>query len=168
MNDQQRSRMAAAMDLLVANAGRVHYPRGDRRVESVHHVCTLSHLRQLVQRPGGLTIDCSQSCELLLNIGLGRKWHPEPYDADTGLFYDRLPHHYRDPAAAFIGAPVVWGHGSRSFPRGHHMGAVRFRGADPWIFSQGKESPDPHYVRLSVESRYQPQPVDFCSIARLG
>lgn len=160
---KQRRELATAMDFLVAHEPHVHYPPGDRRTGSVYAIKTLQTLERRVLAPQGLTLDCSQSVELLCHVaglqdpnGLGYR-----SDGYTGTLLDHLPH-YRGPKGASVGALVVFGPGT-----GEHVCMVRHPGEDPILFSHGQER-GPVYIRLSVERRYHRAPVTFLSIAGLG
>src|SRR5215472_9816564 len=118
---------------LVSRAAAVHYPPDDVRTESVHDIATLAELHSLLNRPAGLTMDCSQAVTLLCHLagladpnGLGYK-----RDGYTGTLLAHLPHYYAARNAG-VGALVVYGPGT-----GHHVSMVHEPGSDPWLFSHG-------------------------------
>jgi hypothetical protein len=156
----QRSELAALMDWLHEERARIHYPRDDIRVETVHQIRSVADVKARVLRRHGWTVDCSQMDEALLRaVGL----HLPFTDGATGSFLDNLPH-YHDAREAYIGALAVFGPGS-----GHHMGMVRHRDVihgNPVLFSHGQES-DPRYISLLSEAAFQPAPWTMLSIAHL-
>lgn len=159
----QRHLLAAAMDLLVAQAGKVHYPEHDVRSEQVHAIGTLDQLHAALRSPQGVTMDCSQSVELLCHVADLRD--PDGYDYKrdgfTGTLLATLPHYFT-PGGAATGAVVVFGPGT-----GEHACMVRHPGHDPILFSHGQEA-GPFYLPLSQERRFHDPPVTFLSIAHLG
>jgi hypothetical protein len=162
MNTSQRKSALAVMDYLVVNRGAVHYPINDIRVIEIHTITTLTELHALVQRKGGLPIDCSQTSQVVLQIALGRRI--ADYDVTTEWFLDNLPR-YHDPSAAYVGAACVWG----NLP-GHHMALVYRRGKTAQtltMFSNGQES-DPRLITLAQETVSQSgRPWTLCSVAKL-
>lgn len=159
----QRERLAQAMDYLYAHAGKVHYPSHDVRTEQIHGIASMAELRDAVQGPHGLTMDCSQSVELLCHVaGIS---DPDGYDyrkdGYTGTLLATLPH-YHTPGGANVGAIVIFGPGT-----GEHAAMVRHPGHDPILFSHGQEA-GPFYLPLSQERVFHSPPVTFLSIADLG
>lgn len=159
----QRGNLAHAMDYLHQHAGEVHYPWHDERTQQVHSIRTFAELRHAVESQHGLTLDCSQSVELLCHVaGIP---DPDGYDYKrdgfTGTLLNTLPH-YRDPGGANVGAIVIFG----PYP-GEHAAMVRHPGHDPILFSHGQEA-GPFYLPLSVERTFHSPPVTFLSLADLG
>ena len=169
----ERLRLAQFMDILVQRNARVHYrqarPMVTRRIATGHE------LARAIASPHGLTMDCSESVTLLCRLaGMrdpssptgkahvfgGHNWHDFDGAGFTGTLLASLPH-YMNPAAANVGALVVFGGGY-----GEHVCMVRHPGRDPILFSHGSEA-GPFYIRLSVERRYHDPPVRFLAISRL-
>jgi hypothetical protein len=148
------------MDYAVTHRGQIHYPPGDRRIETVHTIRSVADIHARVMRPHGWTVDCSQfAIALLLAVGLHV---PEP-DGYTGTLLDHLPR-YTDPRKAMTGALAVFGPGT-----GHHVAMVHTpdpHGGNPLLCSQGQEA-DPRLIHLSLEAAWQPHPVTMLSIAHL-
>lgn len=150
------------MDLLVQHRANVHYPFHDHRTEQIHSIRTGEQLRAALNTPAGITIDCSQSVELLCHVaGLtdpdGLNYQQDGF---TGTLLKTLPH-YHDPGGANIGALVVLGPGT-----GEHVAMVRHPGHDPILFSHGQEA-GPFFLPLSQERRFHHPPVTFLNIAKL-
>lgn len=166
--DRQRNEMALLMDWLHNRRADVHYPPivGGvilRKVKvselGIHGV---ADVMRLVDRPGGLTVDCSQMGIVLLTA-VGLKVAVIDGATSTLLADPNMPH-YTDPRAAYIGAMAVYGPGG-----GHHLTATRHRDVihgDPVQFSQGQET-DPRYIGLLAEAAHQPAPFTMLSIAHL-
>lgn len=117
---------------------------------------------ELVTTGRGVTMDCSEAVTCLCKwAGLhdpnGNGYNGQGY---TGTLLAHLPH-YSDPAAAMVGALVVFGPGT-----GEHVVMVMEPGADPLLFSHGSEA-GPVPIRLSAERRGHHPPVTFLSIAHL-
>lgn len=160
----QRQHAGQIMDLLVAHEPLIHYPPHDVRGQL--DALTFGLLEQeIVDRFGkhqGIQCDCSQSVQHICRMaGLA-----DPCGLDyaragfTGNMLDHLKH-YTDPAAADVGALVVFGPGT-----GEHVCMVRKRGHDPLLFSHGQEA-GPQFLHLSVEKKAHRAPTTFLSIARL-
>lgn len=159
----QRQRLAEAMDYLHQHAAKVHYPPHDIRTAQIHSISSMGELRNAVEGPHGVTMDCSQSVELLCHVaGIA---DPDGYDyrrdGYTGTLLATLPH-YHTPGGANIGAVVIFGPGT-----GEHACMVRHPGHDPILFSHGFEG-GPIYTPLSVERRFHDAPVTFLNISDLG
>lgn len=161
MNTQERKSALAAMNYLLQEHGRVHYPpivNGQIiRQQQLNHIVSLPQLHEHVMNEG-LIADCSQTSQVIIQVGLGRRI--ATYDVTTLWFLQNLPH-YHDPSAAYISAPVVYGN-----EPGHHMSLVHSRGRNPILLSHGS---DPiKLVPLSTEIVWQEnRPWTFCSIAKL-
>ena len=158
----QRLHLAALMDYLVAHRDKIHYPFHDQRTEQIHSISNEHQLRAAVAEPDGITMDCSQSVELLCHVaGLkdpnGNECRQDGY---TGTLLSHLPH-YHDPGGANIGALVVFGPGT-----GEHVAMVRHPGHDPILFSHGQDA-GPFFLPLSSERRFHHPPVTFLNIAKL-
>lgn len=158
MNSQQRKTALAAMNYLLQEHSRVHYPPDDVRQQELSYITSMPQLHDAVMSKHGFIGDCSQTSQVIIQVGLGRRI--ASYDITTKWFLDNLPH-YHDPSAAYICAPVVYG----SEP-GHHMSVVHSRGRNPILCSHGS---DPiKLVPLSTEIVWQSnRPWTFCSIAKL-
>lgn len=156
--DAQRRHLAQLMDALVFYRSRVHYAQvRPMRSTSIHH------LRAALLRPGGLTMDCSESVTLLCRLAGLRDPNGLHYNGRgyTGTLLTYLAN-YTDPAVARIGALCVFGDAP-----GDHVAAVRRPGADPLLFSHGSEA-DPRYFTLSQMRPAFSGAVTFLSIANLG
>lgn len=158
MNQSQRNSALAAMSFLLKNHDRVHYPPDDVRQESYHYITSMPQLYDAVFSKNGFIADCSQTSQVILQVGLGKKI--ASWDITTEWFLENLPQ-YHTPSAAYPGAAVVYG----SLP-GHHMSLVHTRGNNPILCSHGS---DPiRLVPLSVEIVWQNnRPWTFCSVAHL-
>lgn len=152
--------MAAIMDYLHVHRDKIHYrqvrPMATRRIDN------LAELHVEVEKPRGITMDCSEAVTLICKLAGLEDPNGLGYNGDgyTGTLLNHLPHYY-DPASAYVGALVVFGGGT-----GHHVAMVRERGNDPLLWSHGQES-DPRTIRLSLERQHQPSPVTLLSIAAL-
>lgn len=153
----QRATLGQMMDALVFYRRRVHYAQ----VRPMR-TAGIRHLRLALFRPGGITMDCSESVTLLCRLaglhdpnGLG--YNGAGY---TGTLLEHLPHYFT-PSAALTGALVVFGD-----PPGEHVCMVRWPGTDPVLFSHGSER-DPSYHRLSYMRPGFAGAVTFLSIAAL-
>jgi len=156
--------MFALMKLLRSYAPQVHYPPHDVRTAFDARTFNLSEqqLEHLLRGGGGVQMDCSEAVTEVCRWaglrdpnGLGYR-----YAGYTGTLLKHLPH-YSDPAAAFVGALVVFG----PYP-GEHVSMVYERGTDPVLWSHGREQ-GPDLYRLSVERGWHSPPVTFLSIAHL-
>jgi hypothetical protein len=159
----QRRELAALMDYMIAHRGKVHYPPGDRRTETIHGIHTLGVLHARIERTQGLTIDCSQAVTLLCLVAGLDNPNGGNTDGYTGTLLAHLPH-YRDARHANVGALVVFGPGT-----GHHVAMVRRpdpKHGNPLLFSHGQEA-DPRLIPLGLSAAYQPAPVTLLSIAGL-
>ena len=150
------------MNYLLQNKSRVHYPPIENgeiiRQQTLHNITSMPELHNQVMSKAGFIADCSQTSQVILQVGLGKRI--ADYDITTKWFLDNLPH-YHDPSAAFICGPVVYG----SEP-GHHMSLVHARGNNPILCSHGG---DPiTLVPFSVEVVWQQnRPWTFTSILDL-
>lgn len=165
---QQRNELSLLMDWLHGRRAQVHYPpilHGviERTVRvSELGVHSIADVMRLVERPGGLTVDCSQMLIVLLEaVGL----HVSDIDGATStLLTDPRLRHFGDARLSLPGGIMVYGAGG-----GHHATMTRFRDhvqGNPVQFSQGQES-DPRYINLLTEAANQPAPVTCLSIAAL-
>lgn len=138
---------------LFNHAGALHYPVDDKRVMQIHTVSTMLELELLISRPGGLSIDCSQTVEVVAHVAgaqcpdgdYAAHWAADGY---TGTLIDGT-----DEISVLKAKPLdlrIYGGGT-----GHHVGIVVEPGPDPLIFGNGMES-GPTIVRDSLERRYQP------------
>lgn len=162
MTSRERNTMLAVMNYLYLERDRVHYPpiiSGNiERQQTIHNITTLPQLHTIINTTGGLVVDCSQTSQLVIQIGIGRRI--ADYDVTTKWFLDNLPH-YHTPNSALIGGPCVWG----SEP-GHHMALVHTRGRNPVMFSHGHDPLE--LIPFSAETIAQGnRPWTFTSIAAL-
>jgi hypothetical protein len=142
-----RASAISLMNLLMHYATRVHYPPGDVRRQSIHSFTTRAQIAAAINSKSGLIIDCSQYSALIARVCGGKvSWSYDPY---TGTFLEQWRRITKTQARP--GDVRVYGPGT-----GHHMAVVFEPGSDPLMSSQGKESPDPHLIRDSIEQRYQP------------
>jgi len=162
MNTQQRKSAKAAMDYLLQNRNKVHYPPIENgqiiRQQSLYAITSMPALHAQVTSRNGFIGDCSQTSQVIIQVGLGKRI--ASYDVTTEWFLDNL-HHYHDPSAAYICGPCVWGN-----EPGHHMALVYSRGRNPIMISHGH---DPiGLVSFANETVYQQnRPWTFTSIATL-
>ncbi len=155
----QRQHMAALMDWLVAHERLMHYVQ--KRPMSTANILE-QQLSDKFANGGTISTDCSETVTLICRLAGLSDPNGQAYNGYgfTGTMLSTLKH-YIDPAAADVGALVVFGPGD-----GHHVAMVRKKGHDPLLFSHGKES-DPQFVRLSEEKKAQKLPTTFLSIAQL-
>src|SRR5215471_10642716 len=157
----QRDKAGRIMDTLVRYRARVHYAqRRPMRTMSIKP----GHLTLALLKPGGITMDCSESVTLICHLAGLRDPNGLHYNGQgfTGTLLDHLEH-YANPHRARTGALVVFG----AAP-GEHVAMVRHAGSDPECFSHGTEA-DPRYFKLSELSHAFPgQPHTFLSIGKLG
>lgn len=156
--DRQREHLAQLMDALVFYRRRVHYAQV-RPMRSMH----VRRLRPALLRPGGLTMDCSETVTFLCRLAGLRDPNGLNYNGAgyTGTLLSFLEH-YTDPSIAKVGALCVFGDAP-----GEHVCMVRKPGADPLLFSHGTET-EPQYHPLSYMRPGFTGAVTFLSIARLG
>lgn len=147
------------MDLLVLDAHECRYPSRDVRTHHATEIRTEAALRHALN-VGAFEYDCSQTAEIVC-VCAGLEWPGAMVNGYTGTMLDHLPH-YANPAAANVGALVVFGPG-----HGDHVCQVRHPGRNPTLYSHGSDRSS-HYISLSVERRYHRAPVTFLSIANLG
>jgi len=149
------------MDYLLAHRGKVHYPPGDKRTETIHGIRTLGMLHARIERTQGLTIDCSQAVTLLCLVAGLDNPNGGNTDGYTGTLLAHLPH-YHDARHANVGALVVFGPGT-----GEHVAMVLEPDhRNPLLWSHGGES-GPILIRLRDEAHAHSPPVTFLSIASL-
>ena len=158
----QRDHMARSMDVLVRYKRRVHYAQ--RRPMTTMRIRP-GHLLTAILRPGGITMDCSESVTLICHLAGLRDPNGRNYDGYgfTGTLLGYLEH-YDDPARAKVGAMVAFGGGA-----GEHVAMVRRPDSvNPMLFSHGTEA-DPNIYPLStLKAAFPGQPHTFLSIAKLG
>lgn len=162
MNQLQRKSALAAMNYLLSEKARVHYPPIEDgqiiRQQSLHNIITMPELHAQVMSEHGFIGDCSQTSQVIIQVALGRRI--ANYDVTTKWFLDNLPH-YHDPSAAYICAPCVWGN-----EPGHHMALVHSRAQNPIMISHGHDPIE--LIPMSVETVAQEnRPWTFCSILEL-
>lgn len=158
----QRQHLAALMDYLHGERDRVHYPPVvNGQIERTCRASSITTERELRRQvaAGTLTLDCSQTVEVLCRV-VGLRWPRALIDGYTGTLLQGL-RHYTDPTHALIGALVVFGPGT-----GDHVGMVRKRGGDPEIFGNGSEIGPTIEPLTAVAARHR-KPVTFLSIAGL-
>ncbi len=147
------------MDMLVQNEPLIHY--GQRRP-----MVTKKFLEQQLvdwfKAKKQITMDCSESCTLLCRLAGLADPNGLNYNGNgfTGTMLANLKH-YSNPAAADVGALVVFGPGE-----GDHVCMVRKKGRDPLLFSHGTER-GPFFVHFSDERKAHRPPVTFLSVAKL-
>lgn len=135
------------MRFLVNNEPLIHY----RQVRPmVTRIYTEQQLADLFKAKHTISMDCSEAVTLLCRLaGLAP---PFVYSYSSGAgntqsMLDHLPH-YSNAKGASVGAITIYG--PPGHPERQHAGMVFERGADPLVFSHGKES-DPRFVRHSIE-----------------
>jgi hypothetical protein len=144
------------MDLLVKYKGHVYY-RQVRPMRSMR--IKPGHLRAAILKPGGLTLDCSESVTLICHLAGLRDPNGNNYDGTgfTGSLLNYLTH--RDEPGR-TGSMAVFG-----APPGEHVVMRRDEGL--W-FSHGTEA-DPTYYTLDVlKAAFPGQPVTYLGIGKLG
>lgn len=161
-SDAQRQEMQRLMRVLVNHRGRVHYAQ--RRPMATATIRP-GHLRRAIYRPGGITMDCSESVTLICRLAGLRDPNGRNYDGYgyTGTLLTYLEH-YAEPSRARPGALVVFGGGT-----GEHVAMVYEASAhDPVCFSHGTEQ-DPRFYRLSeLLPAFPGQPHTFLAVGKLG
>lgn len=162
MNTAQRNTMFAAMEYLMLERSRLHYPPiidGEIiRQQSLNSIVSMPELHAQIMSEHGMIADCSQTSQVVIQVGLGHRI--ASYDVTTKWFIDNLPH-YHNPAAAYIGGPCIWGN-----EPGHHMALVYKRGRNPTMFSHGHDPAE--LISLVNETIAQGnRPWTFTSIASL-
>ena len=154
--------MAASMDLLVRYKRRVHYAQ--RRPMTTMSIRP-GRLRLALLRPGGITMDCSESVTLICHLAGLRDPNGNHYDGEgfTGTLLEHLPH-YSDPARARTGAMVVFGKAP-----GEHVVMVREPdNTNPKCFSHGTEADPTYYTLAQLLAAFPGKPHTFLSIDKLG
>jgi len=160
-NDAERKEMGRLMDILVRNERRIHYAQ-------IRPMRTMSikpgRLRLALYRPGGITMDCSESVTLICHLAGLRDPNGLHYSGRgfTGTLLEHLEH-YEDPSRARTGALVVFGGGT-----GEHVCMVRHpHASNPMLFSHGTES-GPRFIDLASEKHGFPgEKVTFLAISKL-
>ncbi len=158
----QRTEMRRLMNLLVRYRSRVHYaqirPMPTRRIHR-------GHLRTALLKPGGITMDCSESVTLICRLAGLRDPNGLNYDGTgyTGTLLDYLKH-YSSPAKAEPGALVVFGGGT-----GEHVCMVyEHHETNPKLFSHGTENDPKFYDLHTMIAAFPGQPHTFLAIDKLG
>ncbi len=157
--DAQRKHLAELMDWLVAKKTLIHYLQ--------HRPMTTARIREqeLADRFAArrtISTDCSETVTLLCRLAGLADPNGAGYNGSgwTGSMLEHLPH-YSDPAAAEVGALVVFGPGG-----GDHVCMVRRRGKNPNLFSHGQEA-GPIFASFAAEARAHKPPARFLSVAQL-
>lgn len=155
----QRQHLGALMRYLLTKEPLIHYAQR-RPMGTIHY--SESQVVRLLDHGGGITMDCSEAVTCLCKWAGLRDPNGFGYNGYgfTGTLLANL-RHYTNPELAMVGALVVYGPGT-----GHHVSMVLTPGADPLLWSHGREA-GPHKIRLSAQRLQQPGPVTFLSIARL-
>lgn len=163
MTHAQREHVARLIESMHKHAGQLDYPPHDVRGPLDARTFTMSEqtAQHVLASGGRLMADCSEMVTELLRWvgcsdpnGLGYR-----YAGYTGTMLAHLPH-YTNPAAANVGALVVYGPG-----HGEHVSMVYEPGSDPLLASHGRAGFD--LVRLSVQRTWHRAPVTFLSVAHL-
>ncbi len=143
----QRAHLKGLCLWFIANEPLLGYSQGPRRMELVGF--TEQEIADSFAKKHVFEADCSGFATALCKLagladpnGLG-------YNGTgfTGTMLTHLPH-YTDPAAANVGALVVFSH--PGVPTGDHVATVIGPGKDPWLCSHGQEA-GPLRIRLSTE-----------------
>jgi len=147
------------MRYTVAREPQIHY--AERRPMATVRLSE-AQLYTLLDHGGAITMDCSEGVTCLCKwAGLhdpnGRGYDGSGY---TGTLLAHL-RHYSEPAAAYVGAIVVFGPAP-----GDHAAMVMARGGDPLLWSHGFEG-GPRVVPFTVERSVHRSPATFLSIAPL-
>jgi hypothetical protein len=138
-----RAKIATIAHWGVANTGQIHYQQR-RPIDGINHPYQLP-----------LYTDCSGFVTLCYHWAGAPDPNGRGYD---GLgFTGTLLQHMKSimKSQVKIGDVVVYG----AYP-GHHTCLVVEAGGDPLLVSHGSEN-DPHFIRHSVESQYQPHVVTW-------
>ncbi len=143
----QRQHIKGLLLWFIQNEPLLGYSQGPRRMELTR--LTEQEIAGTFKRGGKFFADCSGFATAVCKLagladpnGLG-------YNGSgfTGTLLKNLPH-YTDPAAANVGALVVYSH--PGIPSGDHVATVLGPGADPWLCSHGQEK-GPVRLRHSTE-----------------
>jgi len=137
-----RTQLAAIMDATVANRGNWHY--------ALFRPCG-ANVTLYQAEHGVVYADCSAGYQIICRLAgapnpLGQ---PNGY-GNTGTCWAHLPH--ISMSEAQVGDAVLYGEGGS-----HHVAVVREPGADPLLWSNGRESA-PELIRFSTERAWQPSP----------
>ncbi len=143
----QRQHLKGLCLWFIANEPLLGYSQGPRRMELVK--LTEQQIADAFARKAVFEADCSGFATALCKLAGLADPNGRNYDGSgfTGTMLATLPH-YTDPAAANVGALVVFSH--PGVPTGDHVATVIGPGKDPWLCSHGSES-GPKRIRLSTE-----------------
>lgn len=139
---------------LFSNYSKVHYPPHDVRQRSnIHLISTMQQLDEVLNSPGGLIADCSQTVSMVCHIA-GAKCPDGDYAKDwaadgyTGTILDGTER--ITTSQVRVGDIYVYGGGT-----GHHT--AQCIAILPNDFEMGSHGSDPvHEILQSVELDYQP------------
>ncbi len=158
----QRKQMQSLMSTLVRYRSRVHYaqirPMPTRTIRR-------GHLLAALLRPGGITMDCSESVTLICRLAGLRDPNGLNYDGEgfTGTLLKYLKH-YPSAKEAQAGALVVFGGGT-----GEHVCMVyEHSDTNPKLFSHGTEADPKFYDLATMLAAFPGQPHTFLAIDKLG
>lgn len=158
----QRTEMRRLMNRLVTYRSRVHYaqirPMPTRSIRR-------GHLLTALLRPGGITMDCSESVTLICRLAGLRDPNGLNYDGEgfTGTLLKYLKH-YSTPKDAQPGSLVVFGGGN-----GEHVCMVyEHSETNPKLFSHGTEADPKFYDLHTMIAAFPGQPHTFLAIDKLG
>lgn len=152
------------MTFLLEHEPLVHYPLHDVRgpLDAATFKLTEAQMRARLLTGQTIQFDCSQAVTQICKWtglddpnGLGYRW-----PGYTGTLLQHLKH-YTNPAAAGIGAIVVYGPAT-----GDHASMVYEPGTDPLLWSHGFDG-GPVLIRLSKQRAMHRAPVTFLNISRL-
>lgn len=159
----QRQHMLGVMDMLLKYEPLIGYLQR-RPMASLH--LTEGSLLHLFQHRQKISMDCSESVTLICKFAGLRSpvFDYGGYGNTQTMLNNNLMRHYDNPAAADVGALVVFGpHADASR---QHVCMVHAPDKDPWLWSHGQER-GPLLIRLSDERKYHAPPVTFLSITNL-
>ncbi len=162
----QRKHGLAVMDLLLMHEAKIGYkqlrPMASRGLYEQQIADILFSVK------GRIELDCSETATLVCRLsGLRSPSGPRyPYAdgwGNTQTMLDYLPA-YGEASHAEPLALVVYGPAGQ--PGRQHVSIVYEPGADPLLFSMGREA-DPRLIRFSVQRALHPAPARFLSVAKL-
>ncbi len=143
----QRQHIKGLLLWFIQNEPLLGYSMGPRRMELV--TLTEQEIADCFAKRQTLEADCSGFATAVCHLSGLADPNGNDYDGTgfTGTMLANLPH-YSDPAAANVGALVVYSH--PGVPTGDHVAAVLGPGKDPWLCSHGQEK-GPVRIRHSTE-----------------
>ena len=167
MDTADRKRLHGIMEVLIAHAAQLDYPRHDVRgnLDAETFAMTWTEAKAHLESGGHLMFDCTGAISCIykwakLKDPSGFAFKREGW---TGSMLDHLPH-YDSGKRARVGAIVIFG------PATGEHGALVLQadrtGGDPLLFSHGyRGATGP--IRLHREARFHDPPVTFLDVSGL-